>query len=298
MFENNKNKMKRPMKRKRRQTTDKLLTLDDDDLIHQVSIRPVIYDRSLKAYRKTSLRQQCWLEISEAIDAPEAECRKRWRSLRDSFAKHYKLSQRTEESVANKHRNWVFYDKMTFLIPYLDGVSYDLDKILDELGDISEDGQSINCDPVDVNAANEALVQSVPESARNNKDVAEHIETPNTDIQHCSVSVQATDFVSISMENPQQTTVQVHKNNNNNIDNNVTNSTVYPRQQHPCNNNNSSIQCGESNIDNCAVLLNSDEKFLISCAPAMRRLTYRQNSLARLKIQQILFDIEFQEENN
>lgn len=175
--------------------------------------------------------------------------------------------------------------------------SYELDKILDELGDISEDGQSINCEPVDMNAANEALVQSVP-STKNKKDVAELVETPNADIQHCSVSVQATDFMSISMENPQQPTVQLHNNNNNNIDNNVTNSTGYLKQQHPCNNNTVSMQSGESNADSCAVLLNSDEKFLLSCAPAMRRLTYRQNALARLKIQQILFDIEFQEENN
>lgn len=41
----------------------------------------------------------------------------------------------------------------------------------------------------------------------------------------------------------------------------------------------------------------SDEKFLLSCAPTLRRLTARQNALARLKIQQLLFDIEFKDEN-
>jgi hypothetical protein len=38
-----------------------------------------------------------------------------------------------------------------------------------------------------------------------------------------------------------------------------------------------------------------NEKFLLSCLPTMRRLTIRQNVLARLRIQQILFNIEFEE---
>lgn len=49
--------------------------------------------------------------------------------------------------------------------------------------------------------------------------------------------------------------------------------------------------------EKCTELLDSDEKFLLSCAPTLRRLTARQNALARLKIQQLLFDIEFKDEN-
>lgn len=41
--------------------------------------------------------------------------------------------------------------------------------------------------------------------------------------------------------------------------------------------------------------LDSEEQFLLSCAPALKRLSQRKNALARLKIQQILFNIEFGE---
>lgn len=110
-------------KRKKRKSSVKLIVINEEELIRQVSLRPVIYDRSLKTYRKTSLRQQCWKEISQTMDATVVECRKRWRSLRDTFVKHYKQIQSTsDESVISRHRRWCFYDKMSFLIPHLDGV--------------------------------------------------------------------------------------------------------------------------------------------------------------------------------
>ncbi|XP_053695768.1 uncharacterized protein LOC128743249 [Sabethes cyaneus] len=39
----------------------------------------------------------------------------------------------------------------------------------------------------------------------------------------------------------------------------------------------------------------SDEKFLLSCAPILRRLPNKKNQLARLKIQQLLFELEYDE---
>lgn len=40
-----------------------------------------------------------------------------------------------------------------------------------------------------------------------------------------------------------------------------------------------------------------DERFLLSCLPILKRLTNKKNALARLRIQQLLFEIEFDEEN-
>lgn len=51
-----------------------------------------------------------------------------------------------------------------------------------------------------------------------------------------------------------------------------------------------SVQCAETNTEED---IDSDEKFLLSCAHILKRFTNRQNSLARLRIQQILYEIEF-----
>lgn len=42
----------------------------------------------------------------------------------------------------------------------------------------------------------------------------------------------------------------------------------------------------------------SDEKFLLSCAPILRRLPNKKNQLARLRIQQLLFELEYDEKYN
>lgn len=42
----------------------------------------------------------------------------------------------------------------------------------------------------------------------------------------------------------------------------------------------------------------SDERFLLSCLPNLQRLSNKKNQLARLKIQQLLYDIEFSDDHS
>lgn len=44
--------------------------------------------------------------------------------------------------------------------------------------------------------------------------------------------------------------------------------------------------------------MDSDERFLLSCAPILRRLPNKKNQLARLRIQQLLFELEYDEKYN
>lgn len=41
--------------------------------------------------------------------------------------------------------------------------------------------------------------------------------------------------------------------------------------------------------------MDSDEKFLLSLAPSMRRLPVKKNTMARIRIQQLLFEMEYDE---
>lgn len=138
-------------------------------------------------------------------------------------------------------------------------------------------------------------IQQNEEAIENSAEIVEDVKKSHQEsVEHSSVSVQATDFMSTSIENPQQQ--NMHYNNNNGP-----NHKSFSKQPHNCSNQNAStitMPCIETNTDTSAVLLDSDEKFLLSCAATLRRLTNRQNALARLKIQQILFAIEFDQENN
>lgn len=67
------------------------------------------------------------------------------------------------------------------------------------------------------------------------------------------------------------------------------------QQIHPEHNTSSTE---EQNIEIASVStygLDPDERFLLSCAPILKRLSNKKNALARLKVQQILYEIEFGE---
>ena len=45
-------------------------------------------------------------------------CKKRWRSLRDTFIKVYKTVENT--SAGSKKKSWSYYEMMTFIIPHIE----------------------------------------------------------------------------------------------------------------------------------------------------------------------------------
>lgn len=155
---------------------------------------------------------------------------------------------------------------------------------MDEFGDISEDACSLNNEPIVLNAAAEDLELN-DNSLENTKEMKVHSEEHNENLQCSSaVSVQATDFISIPN----------NRNSPTEHDNNSATNGTFSRHRHNCCSHDASANsmCGEN------VKMDSDEKFLLSCAPTLRRLTHKQNALARLKIQQILYEIEFDQKNH
>ncbi|TMW44841.1 hypothetical protein DOY81_010075 [Sarcophaga bullata] len=59
----------------------------DLNLIEAVKVNPVIYDRSHYNYKHFVRKAQVWKQISEQLGVPEQKCTKRWKSLRDKFAR-------------------------------------------------------------------------------------------------------------------------------------------------------------------------------------------------------------------
>lgn len=71
------------------------------------------------------------------------------------------------------------------------------------------------------------------------------------------------------------------------------------QQNHQQSSNNSNDDIKEQSLEVTSVSaygLDPDERFLLSCAPILKRLSHKKNALARLKMQQILYDIEFGED--
>ncbi|CAH0398062.1 unnamed protein product [Chilo suppressalis] len=86
--------------------------MNEVDLIKEVEKRPILYDKSVSGFNKTKLRDDAWKEVQEALNVSESECKKRWRSLRDSFIK----LQRTHGG----RTRWPYHHAMRFLLPHVE----------------------------------------------------------------------------------------------------------------------------------------------------------------------------------
>ncbi|XP_013106900.1 transcription factor Adf-1 [Stomoxys calcitrans] len=79
----------------------------DLNLIEAVKMNPVIYDRSHFNYKHFVRKAQTWKTIAESLGVPEQKCTKRWKSLRDKFARELKISQDSR---------WRYFKQMSFLM--------------------------------------------------------------------------------------------------------------------------------------------------------------------------------------
>ncbi|KAL3970154.1 WAP four-disulfide core domain protein 3 [Sarotherodon galilaeus] len=92
----------------------------EERLISAVANHPELYDASCYFYRDRNKKDLAWRHISEEIGQPEDICRRKWKSLRDTYNKE----KRTEKEkgsgpAAGSGKRWKFFAVMGFLDPFL-----------------------------------------------------------------------------------------------------------------------------------------------------------------------------------
>ncbi|KAG0411882.1 hypothetical protein HPB47_010992 [Ixodes persulcatus] len=63
---------------------------DQEALIMHVESHPWLYDTSRSDYRDSTKRDNAWAYIAQQMGVTEAECKRRWRLIRDRYAKESK----------------------------------------------------------------------------------------------------------------------------------------------------------------------------------------------------------------
>ncbi|KAF9415541.1 hypothetical protein HW555_006860 [Spodoptera exigua] len=98
-------------------------------IIMEVQKRPALYDTTLRNDRKT--KNTLWEEVYQGVfnnwetlsDAEKARkgntIQKRWKNLRDSFAKELAMQRRKSGQGVIKKRKYIHFDSMMFLVPSL-----------------------------------------------------------------------------------------------------------------------------------------------------------------------------------
>ncbi|XP_037964876.2 transcription factor Adf-1 isoform X1 [Plutella xylostella] len=213
--------------------------MNELDLIKEVEKRPILYDKSVSGFNKTKLRDDAWKDVQEALNvtgcSTESECKKRWRSLRDSFIK----LQRTHGG----RTRWPYHQAMRFLLPHVEPGS-----------------QKAQEDPEPITRHKDQ-----PESDSDNEE--DRTEVPNLTYNQLPVTyaIDPRNITQLS-EDDEDSQPSVKKARLNSTEEEVV------------------CQCNRTD---------PDELFLLSCSSTLKRLNAKQNAVARLKIQQVLYEAEF-----
>ncbi|KRT81236.1 Myb/SANT-like transcription factor [Oryctes borbonicus] len=89
---------------------------EDKLLIHYVRQYPALYDPKNADYKNQDIRDDLWDTIAENIDKKVSDCKKRWRSIRDTFFRAQRQYNRQVDTGRRlKRPKWSLLEHLTFL---------------------------------------------------------------------------------------------------------------------------------------------------------------------------------------
>nr|CAB3265650.1 transcription factor Adf-1-like [Phallusia mammillata] len=93
----------------------------NDILIQMVQDSPCIYNTHISHYKDQNQREKAWKKIAEHTGQKVETCMKRWKSLRDRFAKEKRRIENAEKNGAAVAdlRVWEHYEALKFLQAHL-----------------------------------------------------------------------------------------------------------------------------------------------------------------------------------
>ncbi|XP_065835472.1 transcription factor Adf-1-like isoform X1 [Oscarella lobularis] len=89
--------------------------MNDERLIELVESHPCLYDKSNAFYKVSTRKENAWTEISEELSIGIEACQKRWRTLRERFAKESKKRKGQTGDKRDDVRPWAYYERLLFL---------------------------------------------------------------------------------------------------------------------------------------------------------------------------------------
>ncbi|XP_053184282.1 transcription factor Adf-1-like [Scomber japonicus] len=92
----------------------------EDKLIVAVTAHPVLYDTSCLLYRDRYKKEQAWSKVSEVAGLPVDVCRRRWKSLGDTYMRERRKGTESRSgAAAGTAKKWKYFAVLSFLDPFV-----------------------------------------------------------------------------------------------------------------------------------------------------------------------------------
>ncbi|KAK7863492.1 hypothetical protein R5R35_010522 [Gryllus longicercus] len=88
-------------------------------LIELVKRFPILYDLHHEDYKNSHKKNRIWDEIGKEINETGEEAKKKWKNLRDTFAKFSRSPQTRTTQTGRRGKKWMWADQMEAFRPFL-----------------------------------------------------------------------------------------------------------------------------------------------------------------------------------
>ncbi|XP_038589899.1 uncharacterized protein LOC119914582 isoform X1 [Micropterus salmoides] len=90
----------------------------DDKLILAVFNYPELYNVTLPNYRCTESRANAWRSISIVLGLPSEECKRKWKNMRDRYLKEVRMEIKSKKQGEIVQSRWKYRQLMNFIAPF------------------------------------------------------------------------------------------------------------------------------------------------------------------------------------
>ncbi|XP_004074973.3 uncharacterized protein LOC101161910 [Oryzias latipes] len=250
----------------------------DDKLILAVFHYPELYNATLPNYRCTDSRANAWRNISIALGLPPEDCKRKWKNLRDRYLKEVRMETKNKRQGDFVQSKWRYRQSMNFIAPFTGSRGSGADvcgeqdqENLDEFE--SPDAEGATLEPA---KSNLKLAAIPPES----KSQVVFVTQPCPDHQ---VTQLAAKMPPGSQNTPQSNTGRKRKLMSDTVSPPSPSGTHTPTKWLV---KDDGVPFGSRSRD-------EDELFLLSFVPALKRLAPQKRCETKMKIQQIMYEAEF-----
>lgn len=258
----------------------------DAKLVHEVEKHPALYNPKRRGYKDCAQMDRSWLQIANELGMKPLDVKNRWRCLRDKFVREKKRLVLDGEASYRSRDPWPLLDDMSFL---WDFINHRKDVYTRKMS------AKVRAEYIEHN-----LQPIVPHPSPERVNVA--IETPEASPSHAlhSATNSETPKYFASGMDTESTRIKQDPDDGNDgySDDGPPTSRLRSLLDQTTHQDESSDDTQHFSLhadppEPQKQPPNEDELFCLSVAASLRRFSPQKKALAKLRIQQILYDVEF-----
>ncbi|MED6256935.1 hypothetical protein ATANTOWER_002261 [Ataeniobius toweri] len=261
----------------------------EDKLILAVFNYPELYNLTLPNYRCTESRLSAWRNISLALGCPSQECKRKWKNLRDRYLKEVRMELKSKKQGEFVQSKWKYRQLMNFIAPFTGSRVGVTDVCGNEDDNDYPDHESGSAE------GDTALSETIKTSPNVTKIAASPSEqkAPLAFVTQLPTLSQDTELTQLAMVAKMPPVSQITPNSNTGRKRPLLSESV--SQSFPQSTDSSSkwlVKDGGAPFPS-RLRQDEDELFLLSFVPALKRLAPQKRCETKMKIQQIMYEAEF-----